>query len=48
MLALVIDDGLDSPNANIPTMLLALKILRPSGLLFIIVEDIPFGSMTVW
>ncbi len=46
MLDLVIDDGLHSPNANIATMLFALKILRPTGLF--IVEDIPHSSMPVW
>jgi SAM-dependent methyltransferase len=46
MFDLVIDDGLHSPNANIATMLFALRILRPSG--FFIVEDIPLSSMPVW
>jgi len=43
---LVIDDGLHSPNANIATMLFALKILRPSG--FFIVEDILPRSILIW
>jgi SAM-dependent methyltransferase len=43
---LVIDDGLHSPNANIATMLFALKILRPSG--YFIVEDIRSSSIPIW
>ena len=43
---LVIDDGLHAPNANIATMLFALKILRPSG--FLIVEDIHSNSIPIW
>ena len=46
MFDLVIDDGLHSPNANIATMLFALKILRPSG--FFIVEDIRSSSIPIW
>jgi hypothetical protein len=46
MFDLVIDDGLHSPNANIATMLFALKILRPSG--FFVVEDIISSSMPIW
>jgi hypothetical protein len=44
--SLVIDDGLHSPDANIATMLFALKILRPSG--FFVVEDINSSSMPIW
>jgi SAM-dependent methyltransferase len=43
---LVIDDGLHSPNANIATMLFALKVLKPSG--FFIVEDITFSKIPIW
>jgi hypothetical protein len=43
---IVIDDGLHSPNANIATMLFALKVLRPSG--YFIAEDIPLVSLPVW
>jgi SAM-dependent methyltransferase len=43
---LVIDDGLHAPNANIATMLFALKILRPSG--YFIVEDIHSNSIPIW
>jgi hypothetical protein len=46
MFDLMIDDGLHSPNANIATMLFALKILRPSGIF--IVEDINSSSMPIW
>jgi hypothetical protein len=46
MFDLVIDDGLHSPNANIATMLFALKILGPSG--FFIVEDISSSSIPIW
>src|SRR5262249_16105280 len=46
MFDLVIDDGLHSPNANIATMLFALKILKPSG--FFIVEDICSSSIPIW
>jgi hypothetical protein len=42
----VVDDGLHSPNANIATMLFALKVLRPSG--YFIVEDISLVSLPVW
>jgi hypothetical protein len=43
---LIIDDGLHSPNANIATMILALRILRSQG--FFIVEDIPPRSIPIW
>ena len=46
MFDLMIDDGLHAPNANIATMLFALKILRPSG--FFIVEDINSNSIPIW
>jgi SAM-dependent methyltransferase len=46
MFDLVIDDGLHAPNANIATMLFALKVLRPSG--FFIVEDIHSNSIPIW
>jgi hypothetical protein len=46
MFDLVIDDGPHSPNANIATMLFALKILRPHG--FFIVEDIRSDSISIW
>jgi hypothetical protein len=42
----VIDDGLHSPNANIATMLFALKILKQSGIF--VVEDIPARSIPIW
>jgi SAM-dependent methyltransferase len=43
---LVIDDGLHSPNANLATILFALRILKSSG--FFVVEDIHPDSLTVW
>jgi SAM-dependent methyltransferase len=43
---LVIDDGLHSPNANIATMLFALRILRSDG--YFIVEDIPESALPIW
>jgi hypothetical protein len=39
-------DGLHSPNANIATMLFALRILKPSG--WFIVEDIDYPSVPIW
>ena len=46
MFDLVIDDGLHSPNANIATMLFALRISRPSGVF--VAEDIHPNSLAVW
>ena len=43
---LIIDDGLHSPNANIATMILALRSLRSQGVF--IVEDIPLRSIPIW
>jgi hypothetical protein len=43
---LVIDDGLHSPNANIATMIFALKILKPLG--WFVVEDIRSNSIPIW
>ena len=43
---LVIDDGLHSPNANIATMIFALKILKPLG--WFVVEDIRPSSIPIW
>ena len=43
---LVIDDGLHSPDANIATLLFALKVLSPSG--FLIIEDIHPSSVPIW
>ena len=46
MFDLVIDDGLHTPNANIATMIFALKILRPLGIF--IAEDIKLSSLPIW
>jgi hypothetical protein len=46
MFDLVIDDGLHTPNANIATMIFALKILRPFGIF--IAEDIKLSSLPIW
>jgi SAM-dependent methyltransferase len=43
---LIIDDGLHSPNANLATLIFALRILRPGG--FFIVEDIAAESIPIW
>jgi SAM-dependent methyltransferase len=43
---LVIDDGLHSPNANIATLIFALRMLRPSGIF--VVEDIAPKSIPIW
>ena len=43
---LIIDDGLHSPNANIATMLFALKLLKPRG--YFVVEDISADAVPIW
>lgn len=43
---LIIDDGLHSPNANLATMLFALKKLKPGGVF--VVEDVHPAHFPVW
>lgn len=43
---LIIDDGLHAPNANIATMVFALKKIRVGG--WFVVEDIPEASIPIW
>jgi hypothetical protein len=43
---LVIDDGLHSPSANIATLTIALKLLKPDG--HVVIEDIPESSLPIW
>jgi 23S rRNA U2552 (ribose-2'-O)-methylase RlmE/FtsJ len=43
---LIIDDGLHSPSANIATLTIALKLLKPNG--HVVIEDIPESSLPIW
>lgn len=43
---LIIDDGLHSPDANLITLLFALKHISPRG--FVVIEDIPERSLPIW
>jgi hypothetical protein len=43
---LIIDDGLHSPSANIATLTIALKLLKPNG--HVVIEDIAERSLPIW
>jgi hypothetical protein len=43
---LIIDDGLHSPQANLNSLLFAMKFSKPGGLIWI--EDIPLRSLEIW
>jgi hypothetical protein len=43
---LIIDDGLHAPNANIATLLFALRNLKRNG--WFVVEDIPVTALPIW
>jgi SAM-dependent methyltransferase len=43
---LIIDDGLHCPNANVAVLAFALGRLKPGG--WLVVEDIPHGTLPVW
>ena len=43
---LIIDDGLHSPQANLNSLLFAMKFSKPGGLIWI--EDIPRRSLEIW
>ncbi len=43
---LIIDDGLHWPSANIATLTIALKLLKPDG--HVVIEDIPESSLPIW
>jgi hypothetical protein len=45
-LDLIIDDGLHAPNANIATLLFALRNLKPDG--WLVIEDIAAAALPVW
>jgi hypothetical protein len=43
---LIIDDGLHSPQANLNSLLFAMRFSKPGGLIWI--EDIPRRSLEIW
>ena len=45
-LDLIIDDGLHAPDANLATLIFALRKVRPGG--WIVIEDILPAALAVW
>ena len=45
-LDLIVDDGLHSPDANLATIILAIKTLRVGG--WLVIEDITMPSLPIW
>lgn len=43
---LIVDDGLHSVEANMNTLLFAMKAVKPAG--WVVIEDIPARALDLW